>query len=282
MTRWLARVLAMTVIAVLAVGSSINATEAAEGDFSLVPASKLKDRPFRGIALVTVGNRGVCTGFVIAPRKVVTAAHCLVRNAGKGDYRLKWGLPGRLRVYRAYSRQAGGSPYRSCTIAKAWAHSKFVKGGKSDKSFGSRVHDFAVLTTKKGCQFPTSSVLRMWGTDYGDGQLNSGALIRTSGYPADSRFGGMNGLNLWRTEGRVKPIGSSSRHLIFTGFISSGMSGGPVWRTFKKDSPCGRTHCVVGIVTECAINGKGLCKKGLSQRVAVRISPEVKQLIKQK
>ncbi len=201
---------------------------------------------------------------------------------GRRRLPLEAGLPDRLRVYRGYSRRFGGSPYRSCPIAKAWAHSQFVKGGKNDQRFGSRVHDFAVLTTPKGCTFPTSAVMRMWATDRGDGNLRPGRLIRTAGYPADPRFSGMNGLNLWRTEGRVKAVDADSRHLFFTGFISSGMSGGPVWRTYKSDSPCGRPQCVVGIVTECAINGKGLCKKGLSERVAVRITPHVKQLIKQK
>ena len=58
---------------------------------------------------------------------------------------------------------------------------------------------------------------------------------------------------------------------------------GPVWRTYQKDSPCGRTHCVVGIVTECAINGNGQCKLGLgTDRLGVRITPQVKRLIKSK
>ena len=93
----------------------------------------------------------------------------------------------------------------------------------------------------------------------------------------------MNGLNMWRTEGRVRPIGREPRHLPFTGFVAAGMSGGPVWRTYNQDSPCGRTQCVVGIVTECAINADGLCKKGNnSDRLAVRITPQVKQLIKRK
>jgi hypothetical protein len=90
----------------------------------------------------------------------------------------------------------------------------------------------------------------------------------------------MNGLNMWRTEGRVRPVGFEPRHLRFTGFVASGMSGGPVWRTFSQDSPCGRTHCVVGIVTECAINARGLCKQGFSDRLAVRMTPQVKQQLK--
>ena len=92
----------------------------------------------------------------------------------------------------------------------------------------------------------------------------------------------MNGLNLWRTEGKIRPLQADSRHLVFTGFVSMGMSGGPVWRTYSSNSPCGRSHCVVGLVTECEVNANGACKKGLSERLAVRITPQVKQLINQK
>ena len=109
----------------------------------------------------------------------------------------------------------------------------------------------------------------------------SGQKIRTAGYPADGRVDRANGLNMWRTEGRVRPTSFDPRQLRFTGFIASGMSGGPVWRTFPEDSPCGRTHCVIGIVTECAINGNGQCKLGLgTDRLGVRITPQVKRLIK--
>jgi len=204
-----------------------------------------------------------------------------VRNASEGKYQLKSGLPQKIRVYRGFSRAFGPSIYRSCGVSKAWAHAKFVKGGKGDRQFGSRPHDYAVLTTK--CTFPRNAILRMWGTEAGDGTLTSGQRVRTAGYPAHPRIAGMNGLTMWRTEGRVRPTGREPRHLPFTGFVAAGMSGGPVWRTYNQDSPCGRTQCVVGIVTECAIDADGLCKKGNnSDRLAVRITPQVKQLIKRK
>jgi V8-like Glu-specific endopeptidase len=145
--------------------------------------------------------------------------------------------------------------------------------------YGSRAHDYAVLTTEEGCLFPRDSVMRLWGTEAYDGQVDVGRKVWLSGYPADSRFEGMNGLSLWRTEGRVRPVGRDARMLTTTGFVAQGMSGAPVWRSFGRDSPCGRPQCVVGIVTECEVNGEGLCRQGDSDRLSVRITPQVKRSI---
>ncbi len=147
MSRSLIRFVALVVMATFALGAGFGPAAAPEGDFSKVPASKLTEKPFRGITLVTVGDRVVCTGFVVAPNKVVTAAHCLVRNAAKGNYQLKSGLPRGIRVYRGFSQPSGGSAYKSCGVSKVWAHAKFVKRGRRDGNFGSRPHDYAVLTT---------------------------------------------------------------------------------------------------------------------------------------
>jgi V8-like Glu-specific endopeptidase len=271
--RWTLRL--VIAMAMLVVASSSVA--GASGDRSIVGEGKLTAKPFKSIVLVSVGSRVVCTGFVVGARKVATAAHCLTRDPANGDYRFRAGLPGSIRLYRAYSAAAGGATFPACGVSKAWAHPKFIRSGSGDRRAGSRSHDYAVLTTPANCTFPKSARMKVWPTTLGGGELQGGDAVKLAGYPSDSRFEGMNGANLWRSNGKLVPNGGDPGMLYFSGFVAQGMSGGPVWRTFNKNSPCGRKHCVVGVATECSVNGNGLCRLGDSTRRAVRISPSVKR-----
>lgn len=277
--RWSSRLLVSILAVVVLASVSVTGTLAADST-SLVPGSKLSERPWRGIALVSIAERVVCTGFIVGRRKVVTAAHCLTRDASNGDFKFRRGLLGNIRVLRGYSRIAGGSRYRTCGVSKAWAHPKFIKRNSSDGAFGSRGHDYAVLTTTAGCTFPKNAIMRLWATTPFDGQLRVGQRSKLAGYPADPRVANMNGLNMWKTIGRLRPTGSDSRLLNTTGYVAQGMSGGPVWRSFGKSSPCGRSQCVIGVLTECEVNSRGLCKTGDSPRRSIRITPGVKKTIK--
>lgn len=262
-----------------AVTSSVSAAARASSQRWPVGAAQLRKRPFRGIVLVAVGGGTVCSGFIVARRKVVTAAHCLTRSPSTGDYRFRRGLPDGVRLYRGYSQAAGGSSFVSCRVVRAWAHPQFIRSGAGDSAYGDRDHDYAVLTVPASCRYPRDAVLPMWATSAGDGQLRTGRQVRSAGYPSDPRFSGMNGLNLWRSQGRLLS-NSDPALLSVTGFVAQGMSGAPVWRSFGKASPCGQSQCVIGLVTECVVNGRGLCRMGDSPRRAVRITPLVKATIR--
>ena len=149
----------------------------------------------------------------------------------------------------------------------------------SDRKSGSRNHDYAVLTTSPGCSYPRNAVLRMWPTTLAGRQLKTGQAVKLGGYPSDTRFDGMTGLNMWRTRGQLRSSAGEPKLLRTTGFVAQGMSGAPVWRSYGRNSPCGRSQCVVGLLTECAVNSKGQCKLGDSARRAIRITPAVRKAI---
>ena len=148
-----------------------------------------------------------------------------------------------------------GLNFPTCRGWRAWVHPRFVRRGPSDASFGERDFDYAVITTSRSCTYPRSAILQLWPTTFQDGQLAEGQRITMAGYPSDDRFASMNGLNMWRTRGHLQSSFGDPQRLNVTGFVGHGMSGSPIWRTFRGGSPCGRRECVVGILTECAVNG---------------------------
>lgn len=247
---------------------------------SLVRPSRLDAHPARGIVLVITTGRTACTGFVVGQRKVVTAGHCLVRDAEDDDYRLLGSVPEETTLYRAYSR-ASSFPmtFPPCRVSRAWVHPRFLRSSADDQRFGSRAHDYAVLTTASGCGYPKDAILRMKSNTLSGGQMPAGTPVSLMGYPVDPRFDDMDGLHLWRSTGHVVSVFAPASRLYLTGFAAKGMSGAPVLRAYGESSPCGMRTCVTGILTECDVNDRGLCRLGLSPRGTVRITPEVRETI---
>lgn len=264
----------------LALSGALASTTLADHESrALVRASSLDEWPYRGIVLVVTSDHSACTGFVIGRRKVATAGHCLVKDADGGVYRRHPSVPEGMTLYRAYSRSASPpQTFPACGVGKAWIHPRFVRSSASDTRYGSRDHDYAVLTTASGCRYPRDAVLPLLVNTFAGDEAPLGARTRLTGYPSDPRFANMDGLHLWRSDGHVTTqIGPVTR-LYVTGYVGKGMSGGPVLRVFRRvsTSPCGRRACVVGILTECVVNSDQLCRRGLSPRGAVRITPEVR------
>jgi V8-like Glu-specific endopeptidase len=275
--RWASGTLVVLMVAAL-VGLLPSSAAAATPDPVLVSDGAIGSSPYQSVVLVAVGGSVACTGFVIGVRRVATAAHCLTRDAEDGDYRLRRGLPTNIQLYRGWSQAAGGQAFPTCRGWRAWAHPRFIRRGPSDASSGERDFDYAVITTPPGCVYPRSAILRLWPTTFQDGQLAVGQTITMAGYPSDSRFGpAMNGLSMWRSRGRLQSSFGDPRRLNVTGFVGHGMSGAAIWRTFRRASPCGKRQCVVGILTECAVNGQRQCRLGDSFRRGVRVTRQVKR-----
>jgi hypothetical protein len=267
-------------IALAALLAVLAAHPAAAGHESrgVVPGSDLMSRPWRSVVLIVTAERSICTGFIVGQRKIVTAGHCLVRDPSAGDYRKRRSVPSGVMVYRAYSRIASRPmTYPACRIADAWIHPRFVRSGKGDRRYGSRDHDLAVLTTTRDCVYPSGAVIRMLANSSGSSRLPVGVRTRLAGYPADERYARADGLHLWQSQGHVLSTPFSPARLYVTGYVGRGMSGGPVLRRTKSGSACGGGWCVVGVLTECAMNKNGRCRLGTSPRGAVRITKEVKR-----
>lgn len=264
----------------LVLSGALAATTLADHESrALVRADSLDGRPYRGIVLVVTSGHSACTGFVIGRRKVATAGHCLVKDADGGVYRRHPSVPDGMTLHRAYSRVASPpQTYPTCRVAKAWIHPRFVRSSASDTRYGSRDHDYAVLTTVSGCRYPRDAVLPLLVNTFAGGEAPLGARTRLTGYPSDPRFAKMDGLHLWRSDGHVAAQVGPLTRLYVTGYVGKGMSGGPVLRVFRSGStsPCGRRACVAGILTECVVNSDELCRLGLSPRGAVRLTQEVR------
>jgi V8-like Glu-specific endopeptidase len=78
-------------------------------------------RGFEGVGKLMLGERGFCTGALIAPDRVLTAAHCLFdRETGAR-------IEPRLIEFRAGWRNGRAEAYRG--ILRAVAHPEYVYGG---------------------------------------------------------------------------------------------------------------------------------------------------------
>jgi V8-like Glu-specific endopeptidase len=251
----------------LAVGGWASPAAASHESERRVRLGQLDQPPHSGTVAIAIRRAARCAGILVRRDKVVTAAHCLVRDAEDGDLRLVPDIVGRIVVVPGYS--ASHTAYRACGAESVWANPGYVRRDGQDRVFGRLAADFAVITLS--CRYDASQVLGLATSSCAGEELGIGTPISTSGYPyAQRRSDAMDGEHLWVTTGHVRTCVGTPGLLDFTDYTAPGMSGGPAWVRGGTEVSCGHSHCVAAIITR---GGYGDGGQG------VRITSQVRRTI---
>lgn len=164
------------------------------------------------------GSHFLCTGFLIGPYAIATAAHCLHQD---GEYSSN---------LVAYFGLDGTSAQAGCVADHFYVPSIWTS---------SMNHEYDWGVVQLNCN--AGQVFGYYGfQDPGDGPLGTG--YRVTGYPADKYSG--SGYTMWQDTGSVDIV--TNRKLWDQIDTAGGQSGAPVWR-LESGTACG--NCAIGIHT---------------------------------
>lgn len=182
-----------------------------------------------------------CSGVLIGPRRILTAAHCL--------YSLKLGrAPVRVRVAPGRADR-DAFPYGTLLATAAFVPHRFVDAQSQSER---RSNDYGVLLLARPFRGLTrflplralpDSVLR---------RTKEGGLLTVAGYPADRPLG-----TQWRHSERLRRF--TPKRLLYTVDTCPGHSGSPVWIRL------GEQRTLIGVHTSGILDEKGRsygCAKG--------------------
>ncbi len=167
----------------------------------------------------------ICTGWMISPNTVATAAHCLHGGPGKGFSTNIQIFPG---------RDAGSNPFGGCTARSLFVPATWTTRGAQEDDFGA---------FKLNCSVGNATG---W-----FGYMNLGVInnvnIAITGYPGDKPSG-----TAWSGSGLV--IASTAGKVRYVIDTAGGMSGSPVFQPDRTGSLC-TGPCALGIHAYGTQNG---------------------------
>lgn len=190
-----------------------------------VPVANTRVAPFRYICNFVLNNRDpFCTGTLVAPNVVLTAAHCLFDERNN---------PGRVTVVPA--RNGLQRPFGTVRAVR-FNFARGYRGPQDDVT----VRDYAVVylaqpignTVGRWTIAHTSSRIDPRGTSISSTALNNGQQLHISGYPADKIFVAgtppQRAVQQWRSQNILRTIDENGMmHYLNDTF--GGHSGSPVW-----------------------------------------------------
>ncbi|THU31951.1 serine protease [Niastella caeni] len=184
--------------------------------------------PWRAICSLKItaqnGQRFIGTGFLIAPRTVITAGHCVYMHAQGGWARSIEVIPGLDETQRPFGSYVGTS-FRSVT---GWVSSK------------KREYDYGCIILPRASR--PGDRTGVFGFSVKDNNYLLNAYLNLSGYPGDK-----GGNQQWFMVRKAKSV--APRVIYYEIDTMGGQSGSPVW------VKVGNTRSVVGIHTNGLITG---------------------------